>query len=101
MAHTRKKKGGRTTPKGTAPRPAKAASKKLPLVPDRPVQPGKRPSNPAFLALLALVWIAAGVYAIVGLSASWKYIPGVFFIGVGILFLRGAAVAVRRRENRS
>ncbi|MBV9411648.1 MAG: hypothetical protein JO148_08630, partial [Acidimicrobiia bacterium] len=91
--------GGRTTPRGGTPGRAESASKRLPLVPDSPVQPGKRPSNPAFLVLLALVWIAAGVYAIVALSASWKLIPGIFFIGVGILFLRGAAVTVRRRED--
>jgi len=99
VANARKKKGGRTTPRGTPVRPAKAASKKLPLVPDRPVQPGRRPSNPAFLALLALLWIAVGVYVIIALDASWKFIPGVFFVGVGILFLRGAAVTVRRREG--
>jgi hypothetical protein len=100
VAKARKKKGGRTTPRGATADRAKAASKRLPLVPDRPVQPGKRPSNPTFLVLMALVWIACGVYAIVALDASWKLIPGIFFIGVGILFLRGAAVTVRRREGR-
>jgi hypothetical protein len=99
VAKARKKKGGRTTPRGATADRAKAASKRLPLVPDRPVQPGKRPSNPTFLVLMALVWIACGVYAIVALDASWKLIPGIFFIGVGILFLRGAAVTVRRREG--
>jgi len=64
------------------------------------VQPGKRPSNPAFLLILALVWIACGVYAIVALDASWKLIPGIFFIGVGILFLRGVAVTLIRRGER-
>ena len=53
-----------------------------------------------FLVLLALVWIACGVYAIAALSASWKLIPGIFFIGVGILFLRGAAMTVIRRADR-
>jgi hypothetical protein len=99
VANARKKKGGRTTPPGARARPSKQTSKRLPLVPDAPIQPGKRPSNPAFLVLLALVWIACGAYAIVALDASWKLIPGIFFIGVGILFLRGAAVTVRRREG--
>ncbi|MBV8982164.1 MAG: hypothetical protein JO086_14770 [Acidimicrobiia bacterium] len=87
MANARKKKGGRATPR----RPS----------PEADAQPGKRPSNPAFLLLLALVWIACGVYAIAALSASWKFVPGIFFIGVGILFLRGAAQTVVRRSERS
>ncbi|MBV8983956.1 MAG: hypothetical protein JOZ68_09525 [Acidimicrobiia bacterium] len=87
MANARKKKGARATPRGRAPEPD--------------AQPGKRPSNPAFLLLLALVWIACGVYAIAALSASWKFVPGIFFIGVGILFLRGAAQTVVRRSERS
>jgi len=92
VANARKKKGGRTTPRAKAEGREPAA--------ERPVQPGKRPSNPAFLVLLALVWIACGVYAIAALSASWKLIPGIFFIGVGILFLRGAAMTVIRRADR-
>ena len=86
MANARKKKGGRTTPR----RPTAIEQG----------QPGKRPSNPVFLLVLGLVWIACGVYAIVALSASWKVIPGIFFIGVGILFLRGAAVTFIRRGER-
>jgi hypothetical protein len=69
-------------------------------VPERPVQPGKRPSNPGFLFVLALAWIGCGIVAIVGLKAGWKLIPGIFFIGVGVLFLRGAALTVVRREER-
>jgi len=45
------------------------------------------------------VWIACGAYALVALDASWKIIPGIFFIGVGILFLRGAATTFIRRGN--
>lgn len=67
---------------------------------ERPVQPGKRPSNPAFLGLLGALWIACGVYALVALDASWKVIPGIVFIGIGILFLRGAAVTLIRRNER-
>ena len=100
MANARKKKGGRTTPRRTTAGPTKGKPKSGRTTPDRPVQPGKRPSNPAFLLILALVWIACGVYAIVALDASWKLIPGIFFIGVGILFLRGVAVTLIRRGER-
>ena len=92
MANARKKKGGRAAPRAKPKGPQPAA--------ERPVQPGKRPSNPVFLFVVGLVWIACGVYALVALDASWKVIPGIFFIGVGILFLRGAAVTVIRRDER-
>jgi hypothetical protein len=63
-------------------------------------QVGKRPSNPGFLVLVGIVWIAAGIYELLKLKASWKLVPGIFFIGVGLLFLRGAAQTVLRREQR-
>ena len=50
--------------------------------------------------MLAVAWIACGVYALIALKASWKIVPGVFFIGLGVLFLRGAAVTVIRRSDR-
>lgn len=101
VANTRKKKGGRTTPPGRTSPPSKAKPSRRGGILEGPAQPGKRPSNPAFLFVVGLVWIACGVYAIVALDASWKFIPGIFFIGVGILFLRGAAVTVIRRGDRS
>ncbi|HET7487095.1 MAG TPA: hypothetical protein VFJ85_04145 [Acidimicrobiales bacterium] len=83
--------GGRVTPKpAAAPAPAAAP----------PAQPGRRPSSPGFLLAVAVAWIAAGVIALVRLDASWKLIPGVVFIGIGLLFLRGAAATVVRRDER-
>ena len=62
---------------------------------------GKRPSNPAVLALVGMIWLAAAVGAYVGLRTSWKLIVIVVFAGIGLLYLRGAAGAyLRRGENR-
>ena len=59
---------------------------------------GRRPPNPGFLLLVGVMWIACGVIALVGMSASWKLIPGIVFIGIGGLFLRGAATAASQRN---
>ncbi len=45
------------------------------------------------------MWIAAGVVALAVMTASWKLIPGVVFIGVGLLYLRGALTLVARRSE--
>jgi hypothetical protein len=84
MAKRRK----RRHPVSPPPRPAKP--------PEQP-QVGRRPSSPGFLLLVGLLWIGCGVVALVRLSASWKLIPGIVFIGVGVYFLRGAATSVVRR----
>jgi len=62
-------------------------------------QVGKRPSSPLMLAATGLVWIACGVIALSTLTASWKFIPAIFFIGVGLLWMRGAAVTFTRHER--
>ena len=67
---------------------------------DRTPQVGRRPSSPAMLFAIAAMWIVVGVIALVVLSASWKLIPGVVFIGVGLLYLRGALATVARRGER-
>jgi len=36
----------------------------------------------------------------VTLDAGWKFIPGIVSIGIGLLFLRGAAATVVRRQQR-
>jgi hypothetical protein len=64
-------------------------------------QIGKRPSSPFRLLATGIVWIVCGIVALTSLSASWKFIPGIFFIGVGLLWLRGAAVTLSRHERRS
>jgi hypothetical protein len=76
----------------TVPRP--------PSTPPGAGQIGRRPSSPGFLLLLAAVWIGCGVVALVRLTATWKLVPGIVFIGIGLLFLRGAAATVVRREGR-
>jgi len=59
---------------------------------------GKRPSNPGFLAAIAVMWFAAAIASVFVLHASWKPIPIIVFAGIGFLYLRGAAGAYSRRE---
>lgn len=75
------------------------AQRRKPPGPQGPGQVGKRPSQPGFLLLLGIMWIAAGIYALVGLHAGWKLVPGIVFIGIGLLFVRGAATTVLRRSK--
>ena len=49
--------------------------------------------------VLGIVWIACGVIALTSLHASWKLVPGIVFIGIGLLFVRGAATTVVRRDK--
>jgi hypothetical protein len=69
------------------------------LDPDTPVQVGRRPSSPGFLLIVSLMWIACGIIAIVSLSAAWRFVPGIAFIGIGLFFLRGASATVVRRDR--
>ena len=64
------------------------------------LQPGRRPASPVLLLVVALMWIAAGIWALVALTAGWKLVPGIVFIGLGLLYLRGAAATVARRADR-
>jgi hypothetical protein len=88
------------TPAHQSPAQRRPPAARRPGPPDPHFQPGRRPTSPAFLLLLALTWIAAGVVDLVALDASWKLIPGIVFVGIGLLFLRGAAVTVVRRAER-
>ena len=86
--------GGRpSTPPGTGKPPKGGRPAEGPPV------VGKRPSNPTFLALVGLLWIAAAIGALLVLHRSWKLIPVVCFAGVGLLYLRGAAGAYLRRDS--
>jgi hypothetical protein len=76
-----------------------AQRRKPPGPPPGPGQVGKRPSQPGFLLLLGIVWIACGIFALAKLHASWRLIPGIVFIGIGLLFVRGAATTVVRRSK--
>jgi hypothetical protein len=93
MADSRKRKGGRVTPKGGRPATPPSA--------DKPVgQVGKRPSNPTFLAVVGLAWIICGIAAFFVFKESWRIVVGVVFIGVGLYWLRGAFATITRHEER-
>ena len=79
--------------------PGKRSGSGGPRGPDQPPQVGKRPSNPLFLLAVALAWLAAGAMAYFGLHRTWKLIPVICFVGVGLLYLRGAAGSYLRREG--
>ncbi len=96
MANSRKRPKPRPA-KGSKARPAKG-----PVDPNK-AQVGRRPSRPGFLGLIGLMWIAVGVAELFILDASWRFVPAIVFVGIGVFFLRGAFVTVLRREegNRS
>jgi hypothetical protein len=99
MAAPRRKHGssGRATPKGGTSQPPAG---RQPISPDKPVQVGRRPSNPSFLLLLGVMWVAVGVIVMVAASFSWRFVLGIVAIGFGLFFLRGAGATVVRREHR-
>lgn len=37
----------------------------------------------------------------VALHASWRFVPGVVFLGIGVLYARGAATTLLRRAHRA
>ena len=83
-------------------KPTRRASPRTPKPPrrdDRVAQVGRRPSPPALLFAIAASWIAVGIVALVTLSVSWKLVPGVVFIGIGVLYLRAALTTVARRGD--
>ncbi len=49
------------------------------------------------LATIGLSWIVCGIIAFVGLHVGWRLIPSIVFAGIGVLFLRGAAVGAQRQ----
>ena len=75
-----------------------SSSAERPAEDDAP-QVGRRPSSPGLLFAIAAMWIVVGVVALVALSAAWRLIPGVVFIGIGLLYLRGALTTVVRRDK--
>jgi hypothetical protein len=88
--------GGRVTPKGgsrgpNAPKPAREPTPQV----------GKRPSNPFLLFGVAGSWIIVGVVIWTTFTATWRLIPAVVAVGVGLLFLRGAVLTVNRHEERA
>jgi hypothetical protein len=43
------------------------------------------------------MWLVVGVVELFALDASWRFVPAIVFMGIGVFFLRGAAVTVVRR----
>ena len=82
-------KPAKRRPNQARPRPAPAS----------PGQVGRRPSNPALIMLVGLIWVGCGVYALFSLTASWKLIPAILFVGIGLFFIRGAAATYVRRDE--
>lgn len=64
-----------------------------------PDRAGRRPSSPSFLALVGIVWIVCGFVALVALHTGWRLIPAIVFVGMGLLYLRGALVTLARRDR--
>ncbi len=64
------------------------------------MQVGRRPSSPRFLALVGVMWVGVGVVIFLTMSWSWRLVPAIVAAGVGFLFLRGAARAVIRHDER-
>jgi hypothetical protein len=50
--------------------------------------------------MVGLAWVACGVIALFAMTASWKLIPAVVFIGLGLYFIRGAAATYVRHDER-
>ena len=94
-----KNKGGRYTPRGGGPlrlraQAGRSGSGGAPLG-----QVGRRPTRPPLLLAIGLLWVGCGVVALVKLHAGWKLIPGVVFIGIGLLYLRAAGTAYLRQAR--
>jgi hypothetical protein len=110
VARDRRKSGGRVTPRRSAK--PEASTPRRRLAPRRigpferpdssaPLgQVGRRPSSPAKLALFALVYAACGVVALIVLRGTLRVVLGIVFFGVALLWLRGAATAVLRQQQR-
>jgi hypothetical protein len=67
---------------------------------DGSAQVGRRPSSVPFLFAVGAMWVVVGIVALVSLHASWRLVPGIVFIGVGLLYLRAAAATSLRRSRR-
>ena len=98
MAKSRRP-SGRVTPKGTRPAQARRPSSPAGREEVAPPQVGRQPSSLGLLVGIAGAWIVVGIVIMVTFSAGWRFIPGIVAIGIGLLFLRGAAATVVRRQR--
>jgi hypothetical protein len=111
VANDKRKPSGRVTPKKSATPPSSRRARRSALPervgpfqrpdPNRPLgQVGRRPSSPTKLGVFAIVYVAAGVASFFILKGALGIIIGIVFIGIGILWARGAATAVLRQQAR-
>ena len=63
-------------------------------------QVGRRPSSPAKLLVFTVMYIGCGIASFFVLKSPLSVILGVVFIGVGLLWFRGAATTLLRHESR-
>ena len=52
------------------------------------------------LFAVGVVWIICGIVALTSLHATWKFIPAIVFVGIGLLWMRGASLTLSRHERR-
>jgi len=45
------------------------------------------------------MWIGVGVVEMFALTASWRLVPAIVFVGIGLFFVRGAATTINRRDG--
>ena len=62
---------------------------------------GRRAARPGFLLAVGLMWVVIGIVAGFILTASWKLVVVVVFIGIGLLYLRSAGLQFLRQTGRS
>jgi len=51
--------------------------------------------------LIGVAWVGCGIVAFVTFTVSWKLIPAVVFVGIGLLWIRGAVNAAVRQDRDS
>ena len=105
-----RRKGGRVTPKGGVPtrsatgprksmRPARIGPFQRPERGAPLGQVGRRPSSPVKLFVFAVMYLACGVAAFFVLPGSLGVVIGIVFIGLSLLWLRGASTALLRQQR--
>ncbi|MEX6430088.1 MAG: hypothetical protein ACYCWN_06290 [Ferrimicrobium sp.] len=75
------------TPSHARPKPVDQSSYRV----------GRRDTAPLLLVALAVLWIAVAAVCEAALHASWRLIPSMVALGIGLLYLRGAGGAYLRR----
>ena len=54
-----------------------------------------------FLLAVGVSWVVCGVVAFLVMTASWKLVPAIFFVGIGLFWIRGAVTAAARQTRDS